>query len=201
VDVFVAAAAGYQGLAPSHGHEVHPGGFLPSAGLAEIGELANVVDLEARHGLADFAAPGEEPVDQLVAPGTGHDRPLVGEDGRADSLERDAAEAGDQRSPSIAQQAHPRPWACRPHPSEIGAYWGVMSRISAGSRRYLPGSPFNVLEEPAPPAVFYAPQDRVTHDKYGLGTILTVEEGIAVTVDFGSHTQRISIPCPKMIKL
>jgi hypothetical protein len=76
-----------------------------------------------------------------------------------------------------------------------------MSRIRAGTRRYLPGSPFNVPQAPAAPPVCYGPADQVTHDKYGLGTILTVEDGIAVTVDFGSHTQRISIPCAKMIKL
>lgn len=77
----------------------------------------------------------------------------------------------------------------------------MMNRFRAGSRRNLPGSPFNVPETPASPAVRYAPQDRVTHDKYGLGTILSVEEGVAVTVDFGSHTRRISTPCAKMIKL
>ncbi len=76
-----------------------------------------------------------------------------------------------------------------------------MSHIRAGSRRYLPGSPFNVPEAPAAPVARYLPQDRVTHDKYGLGTILSVEEGIAVTVDFGTHTRRVSTPCAKMIKL
>ena len=44
VDVLVAAAAGDEGLAPPHGHEVHRGGFLASARLAEIGKLADVVD-------------------------------------------------------------------------------------------------------------------------------------------------------------
>jgi hypothetical protein len=88
-----------------------------------------------------------------------------------------------------------------PHRGEAGAYWGVMSRARAGPRRSLPGSPFNVPEAPACPAVRYVPQDQVTHDKYGLGTILSVEEGIAVTVDFGTHTRRISTPCLKMIKL
>jgi hypothetical protein len=76
-----------------------------------------------------------------------------------------------------------------------------MNRSRAGSRRYLPNSPFNVPEAPAAPAVQYVSRDRVTHDKYGLGTILSVEEGIAVTADFGSHTQRITLPCAKMIKL
>lgn len=76
-----------------------------------------------------------------------------------------------------------------------------MSRARAGSRRYLPGSPFNVPEAPAAPVTRYVPQDQVTHDKYGLGTIVSVEEGIAVTVDFGTHTRRVSTPCAKMIKL
>jgi hypothetical protein len=35
-------------------------------------------------------------VDQLVAPGGGHDRPEVGDDGGALPFERDPAEAGDQ---------------------------------------------------------------------------------------------------------
>src|ERR1035441_510660 len=100
VDVLVAAAAGHQGLAPPHGHEVHPCGFLASARLAEIGELADVVDLQVHRVLADLTASGQEPVDQLVAPGAGHDRPPVGEDGCAHSSERGPAEAGDQWFPS-----------------------------------------------------------------------------------------------------
>jgi hypothetical protein len=51
---------------------VHPGGFVPAAGLVEVGEFADVVDLKARRGLAELAAPGHELVDQLVAPGAGH---------------------------------------------------------------------------------------------------------------------------------
>jgi hypothetical protein len=100
VDVLVAWAADDQGLASPHGHEVHPGGFGPAAGLVEVGEFADVVHLEAGPRLADLAVPGKESADQLVAPGAGHDWPLVGEDGRADSCERDPAEAGDQWLPS-----------------------------------------------------------------------------------------------------
>ena len=93
MDVFVAAAAGDQGHASSPGHQVHPCGFLASAKLVQICELADMVELQVHHVPADLAAPGEEPVDQLVAPGADHDRPLVGEDGRAYSPERDPAEA------------------------------------------------------------------------------------------------------------
>ncbi|HEV2376933.1 MAG TPA: hypothetical protein VGS19_32755 [Streptosporangiaceae bacterium] len=76
-----------------------------------------------------------------------------------------------------------------------------MSHSRAGIRRNLPGSPFNVPETPAPPPVSYTPQDLVTHEKYGLGTIISVQEGIAVTVDFRSHRRWLSIPCAKMIRL
>jgi hypothetical protein len=54
------------------------------------------VDLQVHRVLADLTAFGQEPVDQLVAPGAGHDRPLFGEDGCASSPQRDPAEAGDQ---------------------------------------------------------------------------------------------------------
>jgi hypothetical protein len=72
---------------------VHPRGFVPAARLGQVGELADVVDLHAHRGRADLAVPGQEPVDQLAAPGAGHDRPLVGEDGCAHSPERDPAKA------------------------------------------------------------------------------------------------------------
>src|SRR5258707_7888114 len=65
-----------------------------------MGELADGVDFRARRVLADLAAPGQEPQDQLVAPGAGHDGPLVGEDGCARSPELDPAEAGYQWLPA-----------------------------------------------------------------------------------------------------
>jgi len=43
--------------------------------------------------------------------------------------------------------------------------------------------------------------DLVTHDKYGLGTVTGVEEGIAVMVNFGTHAVRLSTPCSKLTKL
>ncbi len=58
----------------AHCHEVHPGGFVSSAGPVEIGEFADVVNLEVRPGVAGLAALGEEPVDQLVASGAGQHR-------------------------------------------------------------------------------------------------------------------------------
>jgi len=64
----------------------------------------------------------------------------------------------------------------------------------------LPGSPFN-NQPPLPPVETYATQDLVTHDKYGLGTVLAVEDDIAVLVDFGPQQVRIQVPCSKLYKL
>jgi hypothetical protein len=75
-----------------------------------------------------------------------------------------------------------------------------MSPNSAGPRRHLATSPFNA-PAPEPPAECFAVDDKVTHDKYGLGTVTGVEEGIAVLVNFGSHTQRIVTPSAKLSKL
>ncbi|RAY11846.1 hypothetical protein DPM19_28125 [Actinomadura craniellae] len=69
------------------------------------------------------------------------------------------------------------------------------------SRRHLPSSPFNVPDVDPPPLEEFALQDRVSHDKYGLGSVIGVEEGVAVLVDFGSHRQRILAPYPKLVKL
>jgi hypothetical protein len=77
----------------------------------------------------------------------------------------------------------------------------MMKSSRAAPRRPLPGSPFNRPEAPAPPAELYGVDDRVTHDKYGLGTVIGVEEGVAVLVDFGSHKQRLTMPCAKLTKL
>jgi len=77
----------------------------------------------------------------------------------------------------------------------------VMSPYGPVRRRPLPNSPFNVPEADAPPAESYAVSDQVSHDKYGLGTIIGVEDGVSVIVDFRSHKQRLSTPCAKLIKL
>jgi hypothetical protein len=75
-----------------------------------------------------------------------------------------------------------------------------MNPYRAAPRRHLPNSPFNVPVA-VTPTECYAVNDQVTHDKYGLGTVTGVEEGIALLIDFGSHRQRISTPCAKLTKL
>jgi hypothetical protein len=73
-------------------------------------------------------------------------------------------------------------------------------RRAEPARRYLPGSPFNapVVEEPADS---YEPRDLVSHDKYGLGSVLEVEGEASIVVDFGTHRRRIMLPCARLIKL
>jgi len=68
------------------------------------------------------------------------------------------------------------------------------------TRRYLPGSPFNVPVVEGPVET-YALRDLVTHDKYGLGCVLGIEDETAILVDFGTHRMRIQLPCAKLMKL
>ena len=76
----------------------------------------------------------------------------------------------------------------------------IMSPYPAGPRRHLATSPFRA-PGPAPPAECFAVDDKVTHDKYGLGTVTGVEQGIALLIDFGTHVQRILTPSAKLSKL
>src|SRR5262249_33525631 len=75
----------------------------------------------------------------------------------------------------------------------------VMRPVRAGSRRPLSTSPFDVPPA-APPAERFAVQDQVTHDKYGLGRVISVQEE-ALVIDFGSRRVRIVMPCAKLAKL
>ncbi len=68
------------------------------------------------------------------------------------------------------------------------------------SRRPLPTSPFNQPKVEAPVESF-ALDDRVTHDQYGLGSVVGIEDGIAVLVDFGSRRVRILAPYGKLSRL
>jgi hypothetical protein len=67
------------------------------------------------------------------------------------------------------------------------------------TQRHLPGSPFNAPAL-ARPAETFAVRDQVTHDKYGLGIVLGVEDD-AVLVDFRPYQRRIPLPCAKLTKL
>ena len=72
---------------------------------------------------------------------------------------------------------------------------------SGAPKRYLPGSPFNVPVVVEEPAETYDPGDLVTHDKFGLGTVLEVADQSDVLVDFGTCRARVALPCAKLLKL
>jgi hypothetical protein len=74
-----------------------------------------------------------------------------------------------------------------------------MKASRATVRRHLPTSPF-LAPAPAGPAETFAVHDQVTHDKYGLGVVLGVEDD-AVLVDFRPAQRRILLPCTKLTKL
>ena len=42
--------------------------------------------------------------------------------------------------------------------------------------------------------------DQVTHDKYGLGRVISVQDATLV-VDFGTRRVRFTMPCTKLAKL
>ena len=65
--------------------------------------------------------------------------------------------------------------------------------------RALYTSPFSVTV--AEPVEQFAINDRVTHDRFGLGSVIGVEHEIAVLVDFGAEQVRITSPYAKLSKL
>lgn len=67
--------------------------------------------------------------------------------------------------------------------------------------RILSTSPFNrPPAEPVEPEV-YSVDDRVSHDKYGVGSVVRLDGTIAVIVDFGAETRRIEVRSPKLTRL
>jgi len=76
----------------------------------------------------------------------------------------------------------------------------MMKPAPAATRRFLPTSPFKPPPA-APPAERFAVQDQVTHDKYGLGRVVSVEDDTALVIDFRTHQVRITMPCAKLTKL
>ena len=71
--------------------------------------------------------------------------------------------------------------------------------MSVPSRRHLSSSPFPPPVEVEHPT--YAVGERVCHDTYGLGRVIGVEGTIAVSIDFGSLTRRVTLPAPRLIAL
>jgi hypothetical protein len=73
-----------------------------------------------------------------------------------------------------------------------------MTTRPGASRRNLSSSPFR--PQPEPVIEVFVLNDLVSHDLYGVGTVISAEEG-AVTVNFGAQSVRIVSPYKKMEKL
>ncbi len=76
----------------------------------------------------------------------------------------------------------------------------MMKHPRAAARPHLPTSPFSAPPS-TPPAEQFAVSDQVTHDRYGLGRVISVEDDTALIIDFGSRRVRITTPCAKLTKL
>lgn len=74
-----------------------------------------------------------------------------------------------------------------------------MSARSTARRHVLPTSPFK--EPIAPPLERFAIDDRLTHDRHGLGRVVGLESDTVVHVAFGSQVRRIALPNPKVTRL
>jgi hypothetical protein len=75
-----------------------------------------------------------------------------------------------------------------------------MEPRTAGYRRHLASSPFAPPAQP-PPIETFTENERVVHDRYGLGRVVVVEGVAAVVVDFGNTRVRIRSPFTKLTKL
>ncbi len=76
----------------------------------------------------------------------------------------------------------------------------MMKPVRAEARRFLPTSPFKPPPA-APPAEQFDVRDQVTHDRYGLGRVVSVEDDAVLVIDFGTQKVRITTPCAKLTKL
>ena len=76
-----------------------------------------------------------------------------------------------------------------------------MNRRAPATRRSLPSSPFTAQrEQAARDQQKFAVDDRVTHDRHGLGTVVDVEDDSCV-VAFGGERRRIALSGGKLHKL
>ncbi len=75
-----------------------------------------------------------------------------------------------------------------------------MKPVRAAARRPVPGSPFDKPPPEPEPVKEFAVGDLVTHDRHGLGRVISTEAD-AVLVDFGTVKYRINVPYAKLTKL
>ena len=98
----MAACADHESLASPLGHDPCPLGLFGRPGLAEIGELSDLVDLHLVRLSAELAPSLQEPVDQLLAGAGGRDWFAFVEDRVLLASERDTP-------PNVATSGL-RPW-------------------------------------------------------------------------------------------
>jgi len=79
-----------------------------------------------------------------------------------------------------------------------GRLWRMSQRTMR--RPAFPASPFS-NQPVAPPVECLAVDDRLTHDRHGLGRVVRVETDGSVIVDFGSTIRRVAYPNAKVTKL
>lgn len=66
-----------------------------------------------------------------------------------------------------------------------------MATSSKPARRYFAGSPFQA-QPPGAPAEQYALEDRVHHDRHGLGVVVSTEGDAWVTARFAAGLVRVA---------
>ena len=100
----------------------------------------------------------------------------------------------------VTSGARIRWWGTSPGsiPTHLCRTLAVMTTSPGARRRHLASSPFT--PDPEPIIESYAVEDLVSHDSYGLGRVTGADAG-GVTVDFRTHTVRITSPFQKMDKL
>ena len=67
------------------------------------------------------------------------------------------------------------------------------------TRRPLPASPFKASTEQR--VEKFNINDRITHDRHGVGRVVLLESDTVVHVAFGSEVRRIALPNPKVTRL
>ncbi|MBB5787070.1 hypothetical protein [Jiangella mangrovi] len=74
-----------------------------------------------------------------------------------------------------------------------------MTSRTPAARPVFPSSPFRPIA-PAPLEKFSV-DDLLTHDRHGLGRVVSVPGEHEVHVDFGTAVRRIALPNPKVTRL
>ena len=74
----------------------------------------------------------------------------------------------------------------------------MMKPARAATRRLPSYDPLAPSLPAPPPAELFAEQDQVTHDKYGLGRVVSVEDDATLIIDFAGRLVRITMPCAKL---